>query len=201
MIRRYLWIIGVDEVGRGPLAGPITLAAVGMKSSKRAPINLTGIRDSKKLSAKQRELWSKKIRSHGHVIHATSSVHSRVIDARGISYAARMAVKRCLSLLMGRHAIDPKNCLVMLDGGLKAPDMYAQRTIIKGDERVPIIAAASIVAKVHRDAYMTRLAKKIPQYGFEQHKGYGTVVHMQAIEKHGLSEHHRRVFCRKFVKH
>lgn len=189
------WIIGVDEVGRGPLAGPITVAAVAAPMNLESRIwNLANIRDSKKLTALQREVWNRTIR--GHFSYAVSSVHPLTIDKRGISYAAKLAVKRCLKKLSAKFHIPNSRFLVLLDGGLYAPSEYKnQQTIIKGDEKVPIIAAASIVAKVHRDRYMIRLHKKYPSYGFDKHKGYGTVMHQEAIIKNGLSEVHRKSFC------
>jgi len=202
------WIIGIDEVGRGPLAGPITVAAVAVLLKKpilksdfsrfrevELPGKLAGIRDSKKLTPRKREVWDTIIRKN--FLHTISSVQPKSIDTRGISVAAHLAVKRCLQKLPKAYGLKPKACSVLLDGGLHAPARYAnQKTIIKGDELHPIIAAASIVAKVHRDRYMLRLHKKLPQYGFDRHKGYGTKAHMAAIREHGLSEHHRVSFCR-----
>lgn len=207
MPRKHLWIIGVDEVGRGPLAGPVTVAAVAAKVDPNFQFSISHssefpqlqrVRDSKKLTPAQRKKWNRAIRQN--FIYSIQSVPVGFIDRNGITAAVRFAVSRCLFKIASRLKI--KNCKlnIVLDGGLTAPAAYAnQRTIIKGDERVPIIAAASIVAKVHRDAYMTRLAKKTPHYGFEKHKGYGTAVHMRAIEKHGLSEYHRKSFCRRLT--
>ena len=195
-----LWIIGIDEVGRGPLAGPITLAVVAarvknLESGIRNLASLTGIKDSKKLSAIQREIWNKKIR--GKFVYTISSVRPRTIDKKGISYAAKLAIARCIQKLNSIFQILDSKYLIVLDGGLFAPPEYKnQQTIIKGDEKVPIIAAASIIAKVHRDRYMTRLAKKYPAYGFEKHKGYGTKMHCEMIKKYGLSEAHRASFCK-----
>lgn len=194
------WIIGVDEVGRGPLAGPVTVAAVMANIIPDVGHGkLNGIRDSKKLSHKQRVEWNTVIKKN--FFYSIHSVPPRIIDKRGISYAIRLAVSKCLTKILSTLQHKPVSALqleVLLDGGLEAPLEYEhQRTIIKGDERVPIIAAASIIAKVHRDRYMIRLAKKFPQYDFYTHKGYGTHMHREAIKKHGLSEHHRVSFCKK----
>ena len=197
------WVIGIDEVGRGPLAGPVTVAAVAMPFMKHETWNMkqtffAGIRDSKRLTASQRQSWNKKI--HRKFLCTVSSVSCGVIDKNGIMYAVRLAVASCLKKLSKKCFMFRDSCYVILDGSLAAPPEYKnQQTIIKGDEKVPIIAAASIIAKVHRDRYMTRLAKKFPQYGFEKHKGYGTVLHREAIQKHGISEIHRKTFCRNIL--
>ncbi|TSC77592.1 MAG: ribonuclease HII [Parcubacteria group bacterium Gr01-1014_29] len=209
------WVIGIDEVGRGPLAGPVTVAAVaaqifnfsaqgGSASGgqfsifNKFPMNqfpiFKTIKDSKKLSALQRRKWNKIIRHN--FLSSIQSVSPSIIDRKGISHATRLAVSRCLQKLATNYKLQTTNFEILLDGGLHAPPEYMhQQTIIKGDERVPIIAAASIVAKVHRDRYMVRLHKKYPMYGFDRHKGYGTVMHREAIQKHGLSEYHRQSFC------
>lgn len=197
-MRNRQWIIGIDEVGRGPLAGPITVAAVAAPWNYELGIKnygLDGIRDSKKLSALQRKAWKQKI--CGQLPYIISSVNSHVIDRKGIAYAARIAVSRCLKKFARNPLLHNSLFLIQLDGGLYAPPQYKnQQTIIRGDEQHPLIAAASIVAKVHRDRYMTRLHKKFPQYGFAQHKGYGTKAHCALIKKHGLSDVHRASFCK-----
>lgn len=172
------------------MAGPIT---VGAMAAKGRIDFLRGIKDSKKLSAKQREEWIPKFKN---LKIATASVGSGVIDKIGITAAARLAVGRCLKKL----AIGHKPYAILLDGSLYAPKTYLnQKTIIKGDEKIPLIAAASIFAKVHRDKKMVRLAKKYPLYDFDIHKGYGTLRHRKLVKKHGLSPLHRRSFCTRFV--
>lgn len=196
------YIIGIDEVGRGPLAGPVTAAAVMAPAitNYQLPISerklLKGIKDSKKLSPVQREEWDKKIKTQNAKIKiAVASVGALIIDRIGISRAARLAVGRCLQKL--KIVASGK---ILLDGSLYAPRTYTnQETIIKGDEKVPLIAAASIVAKVHRDKKMMRLHSKFPQYGFDIHKGYGTEFHRVAIRKRGLCPIHRRSFCKNFI--
>lgn len=185
---RGKYIIGVDEVGRGPLAGPVTVAAVRAKSFRK----FKGIRDSKKFSAKQRGEWLKKINgTHGLKI-SVSSVGPALVDRFGISAAARLAVGRCLKKLKIRN----KNYKILLDGSLYAPKTYLnQKTIIRGDEKIPLIAAASIFAKIWRDRKMVRLHAQFPKYRFDLHKGYGTKLHRKLVKKHGLSPLHRRSFC------
>ena len=186
------YIIGVDEVGRGPLAGPVTVAAVCAKSFRK----FRGIRDSKKFSEKQRGEWLKKINGTQGLKISVSSVGPALIDRLGISAAARLAVGRCLKKL----AIGRKPHAIVLDGSLYAPRTYLnQETIIRGDEKIPLIAAASIVAKTHRDKKMSRLSKEYPLYNFHVHKGYGTKLHRKLVKKHGLCDIHRRSFCGKLV--
>ncbi|QQG42280.1 MAG: ribonuclease HII [Candidatus Giovannonibacteria bacterium] len=194
MAKKY--IIGVDEVGRGPLAGPLTVAAI----LKWGRINFRGIKDSKKLSAKQREKWlfkikNQKLKTESFEI-AVASVGAQIIDKIGITAAARVAVGRSLR----KFKIKNSNFKILLDGSLYAPRTYLnQETIIRGDEKIPLIAAASIIAKTHRDKKMTKLHEQFPQYRFDLHKGYGTKLHRSLVKKHGLSDIHRRTFCTKFI--
>jgi len=158
----------------------------------------TFLKDSKKLSEKQREEWFEIIRAErqrGALDFSVSFVSHIMIDKRGLTWALRIATARSLA----RLAITPTSA-IFLDGGLSAPDHFKnQRTIIKGDEKISVIALASIVAKVTRDRLMVKLAKKYPQYGFEKHKGYGTKEHYRAISKFGLCPIHRRSFLLKFT--
>ncbi|KKU86255.1 MAG: Ribonuclease HII [Parcubacteria group bacterium GW2011_GWA1_47_9] len=190
----YKYIIGIDEAGRGPLAGPMVIAAVavfGSPTSYRKSDFLKGIRDSKKLTRLGRERWYRVLKKKAACQYV--SVSARSIDQNGISRAAREAIAR----LLKKFPIKPN--LVLLDGSLYAPPKYKQKTIIKGDEKIPLIAAASIIAKVTRDRKMCTLHKKYPHYNFAQHKGYGTRAHMAAIRRHGLSDIHRRSFCTRIV--
>jgi ribonuclease HII len=118
-----------------------------------------------------------------------------VIDRIGIQQAIKRALNRCLTKL----GADPRNTLIVLDGGLYAPTVYMQRTIIRGDATIPVIAYASIVAKVTRDNYMKRMAKKYPQYGFERHVGYGTEAHIRAIKRYGITPLHRESFLTRII--
>lgn len=194
------YIIGIDEVGRGPLAGPMMVGAVAVEGGPSSADFLEGIKDSKKLTKKQREEWSKKIwaekERQSELGIAIVSISNSTIDKYGISASLKLAVAKCLKILVGPD----DEYEIFLDGSLYAPPQYKnQQTIIKGDEKIPIISAASVVAKVYRDAQMTKLHEKYPQYGFDVHKGYGTALHIAAIKKHGLSAIHRRTFCKNFV--
>jgi ribonuclease HII len=200
-------IVGIDEVGRGPLAGPVTVCAVACESKlytklKRSK-NLPPLgKDSKKLSSSDREKYAEYLKYIG-VPYAVINVSNKVIDRRGITWAITKATSDGFKKIEKTfsHSQECENVSdsvrVLLDGGLKAPSRFKnQKTIIKGDEKEKIIAWASILAKVSRDALMCRLAKKYPRYCFELHKGYGTRKHREALTKHGLSEVHRRTFCK-----
>lgn len=174
------------------MAGPVTVAAV-VKSKRFVWRNF---KDSKKLSPEKREEFFLKFKT---MPYAVSSVSSALIDKFGISAATRLAVSRCLKKL-AIQIKKPPHFKIFLDGSLYAPKTYLnQQTIIKGDEKIPIIAVASIIAKVKRDRAMARLHKKFPQYGFAVHKGYGTKLHQEAIKTHDLCEIHRKSFCKKFL--
>ncbi len=200
------YLIGIDEVGRGPLAGPVAVGAVLIyaehyrRVSKLFPV----VKDSKKLSAKAREQWFVKIHEAeelGLLVTAVSYIAPNVIDKKGLSWAIRTALSKSLTVVTSRKGSrkgTPSFFRVLLDGGLKAPALYVnQETIIKGDEKELVIALASIVAKVNRDARMVKLGKKFPEYGFEKHKGYGTRAHYTAIKKHGTMQHHRKSFLKE----
>lgn len=205
--RGHKYIIGVDEVGRGPLAGAVAVCAVLVYAEHRVRVTklFPIIKDSKKLSPKAREAWMIKIekaRSEGWLEYAVAFVAPSVIDKKGIVYAINKALSRALKSVdpapIQHSTFDiPYSTLVLLDGGLLAPAHYVnQETIIKGDEKELVIALASIVAKVTRDKRMIALAKKFPAYGFEKHKGYGTRAHYEAIKKHGVILHHRKSFLK-----
>jgi len=186
-------IVGIDEVGRGPLAGPVTVCACRVASDFDFSA-FKGIKDSKQLSPQKREEWFLKIssmKSQGLVDFAHTSVSAEEIDSIGISKAIEKAIHVALDAL----ALVPEATRILLDGSLKAPKKFLiQETIIKGDEKIPIISAASIVAKVMRDRHMEEQARLYPNYGFEAHKGYGTDEHCKAIRKLGISPIHRKSF-------
>jgi len=188
------YIVGIDEVGRGPLAGPITVGLVVMPA-RMPQAFFVGIRDSKKLTPKKREEWFRAIKNHKKLSHAVISISALHIDKYGISHTARLAIERGLTKL----AVSPASSYIMLDAGLRAPREFRQESIIKGDEKIPVIAAASIMAKVTRDRAMMRFHAKYPAYGFASHKGYGTAIHTHAISKYGLSKIHRISFCSRFI--
>ena len=191
-VNRY--IIGIDEVGRGPLAGPVMVCAAAIpRGMKFTPLE-NGVRldDSKKLTAKSREAWVKKLKKAG-VAFAVTSISPAVIDRVNISRAANLAVKRSLKKLTEEKGIPIEHSVVFLDGGLF---VEGGRTMIKADQKINAVRAASVLAKVHRDRYMKKLSAKYPAYGFEKHVGYGTRAHLAAIKKHGLSPVHRKTFCK-----
>ncbi len=194
---RYL--IGIDEVGRGPIAGPVTLGAFLVPVGDRAAVTLEfrGVKESKQLTATRREAWFEKIciaQKLGRVEYSLASVGPELIDSKGLSWAIRTALAECLKTL-GK---DPQECFVLLDGSLKAPAEYLyQKTIIGGDSKVQVIALASIAAKVTRDRELVRIARKYPEYAFEIHKGYGTKSHYQKIAKYGICAIHRKSFLQK----
>ncbi len=201
------YIIGIDEVGRGPLAGPMMVGAVAIAGEPPDAGFLRGIKDSKKLTKLRRENWSKKIWAEknrpkagqpgaGEIKIAIVSIGPSVIDKYGISASLKLAVAKCLKILVKTD----DECEIFLDGSLYAPEQYKnQQTIIKGDEKFPVISAASVVAKVYRDKIMQKLSIKYPEYGFDNHVGYGTAAHIAAIKKHGLSAVHRKSFCKKIL--
>ncbi len=196
------FVVGIDEAGRGPLAGPLGVGAVAMNAIiQHSVLNKlsTGIgielRDSKKLSARQREAWFlalEEAEGRGELQFRVAFVSAQVIDEGGISAAARLGVARALA----RLTLSPERSLILLDGLLVAPPRFReQRTLIRGDETEPLIALASIVAKVTRDRKMSTLAVRYPDYGFEKHKGYGTRQHYDQLQKRGVCAIHRRSFC------
>ncbi len=189
------YIVGIDEVGRGPLAGPVAIGAFKM------PVNFTvknfgPIKDSKKLTHEIREEIYKKLlilKKEKKIDFAVCYESVKNIDKFGLS----RAIKNCLENSLRKLNLNPKECQILLDGGLHAPKEFQnQKTIIKGDEKERSIAFASIVAKVLRDRKMCILAKKYTKYGFEIHKGYGTKKHRELIKRFGLSLEHRVSFCR-----
>lgn len=200
LVRKAI-LIGVDEAGRGPLAGPIAVGAFSVRD-RSVLRRFKGVKDSKQLSEKQREEWFSKIKSErtkGEILYAVSFSSCGVIDSKGLTHATGAALGRCLKRLEKKRFASVK-CRVLLDGSLCAPARYVdQTTIIDGDAKEPVIALASICAKVLRDRKMKRLAREFPEYGFEVHKGYGTKAHYRAIKRHGMSEIHRKSFLKDFA--
>ena len=191
----FKFIVGIDEAGRGPLAGPVCVGAVGAKlKNKNEKLKiLEGIKDSKKLSAKKREGWFKILLENPEFECHHIFVSNEMIDKFGIRKAVIYGVEKVLE----KFARQPD--LVLLDGSLYAPEKYEQETVIKGDEKIPLIAAGSIIAKVSRDRVMMNMHKKYPEYCFNEHKGYGTKKHFEKIIKHGFCEIHRKTFCGSVV--
>jgi len=201
MKQKYL--VGIDEVGRGPLAGPVAVG-VALVSVDFDWSLLPGVTDSKKLTPEKRGLIfasAKKLKTAGKLDYEVVYTSAAKIDTLGIVPAITKALESALRKVAKRHSLASQNTLIYLDGGLRAPLAYLeQETIIKGDLKVPIIGLASIIAKVTRDTYMIRLGKKVAyaRYDFATHKGYGTKMHRQALVKYGVSPEHRLGFCRNF---
>lgn len=184
----YNIICGVDEAGRGPLAGPVYAAAVVLKRGQ----TIEGVNDSKKLSEKKRELLFDQIIAQCED-YSIGTASEKEIDEINILQATFLAMKRAVEGL----SLRPDCALV--DGNQVPPLNCDVETVIKGDSKSESIAAASILAKVSRDRYMLEMAEKYPQYGFEKHKGYGTKLHYEMIEKYGICEIHRKSFLKKVL--
>jgi ribonuclease HII len=190
------YIIGIDEVGRGPIAGPVAVGSCVFLTPEAKKL-FRGVKESKQLTEIQREEWFLKIckaQHDGHLDFYVTFQSHKIIDTKGLVFAIRTALYTSLHKL----EIKPTECRVLLDGGLRAPAHFKdQKTIIKGDEKETIIALASICAKVLRDREMREVAKKYPAYKFEDHKGYGTPGHYQVLLRKGITPLHRKSFLRK----
>ena len=221
-VKTTKYLIGIDEVGRGPIAGPVAVCSFKLLITnyqllieKWKKETNTPLRDSKKLSKKQREIWFeylKKQKEEGNCDYFVSFVSPENIDKFGIAKCIQKALNQSLEKItkqdsLNFHVFTPegpyadknlKNLAlfsIFLDGGLHAPKEYInQETIIKGDELHPVISCASIMAKVTRDRVMTNYGKEYREYGFEKHSGYGTKAHYDAIKKHGQTPIHRKSF-------
>lgn len=191
--------IGVDEAGRGALAGPVSVGVVMAAEdfdwrvayalvTKRGEVKL---RDSKKLSPEQRDTLYEFIIANTQLKHASALVPASQIDAIGIVPATLEAAAMAIASL----GVASGSARVMLDAGLRVPDVWQQESFVRGDESIPVIALASIIAKVSRDRMMTKVGPMYAAYGLEGHKGYGTAAHLAAIREHGFSDIHRRSFC------
>ncbi|MBI2514902.1 ribonuclease HII [Candidatus Wolfebacteria bacterium] len=220
MVRDKKFIIGIDEVGRGALAGTVTVAAVALPRNFQFPIlnfqlnskykiSKLKLRDSKRLTPKRREVWFRYVNQQTtannkrqRIFYAVASVTPKVIDKINISNAADLAATRALEKLITNYQLPITKTKVFLDGGLYIKELRIKnkelrikgKTIIKGDEKIPAIALASIMAKVTRDRYMKKFHRKYPEYDFINNVGYGTKKHIKAVRKYGLSLIHRRSF-------
>ncbi len=199
MDTKPLWIVGIDEVGRGPLAGPVTVCAVAMHYEAYKKVRWQGLTDSKQMTKSARELWHAKaieMEKSGMLRIAIASQTAAQIDRSGISACIKACIKKNLEFLN----LDPKHTRILLDGALKAPLEYvSQETIIKGDQKKKIISLAAVIAKVTRDAYMTRMDTKYPGYGWAQNMGYGTSSHRKALKNLGFTRLHRESFISRVI--
>lgn len=185
----YQLICGVDEAGRGPLAGPVYAAAVILPKGHI----IDGVNDSKKLSEKRREALFDKIVEEA-VAYSIASASAKEIDDINILEATYLAMRRAV------EGLSVPADYALIDGNRMPPLEIAGETIIKGDGKSASIAAASILAKVSRDRYMLDMAAKYPQYQFEKHKGYGTKLHYEMLDQFGPCEIHRQTFLRTWYE-
>ena len=181
-MKKKLVIAGIDEVGRGCLAGPVVSAAVILKES----INLSILKDSKKLSFKKRQEISEHIKSHSFYSIGLASV-DEILDLN-ILQASLLSMKRALEKL----SVKPD--LTLIDGNFAPSGLKNYKTIINGDEKIKVISAASIIAKVFRDNLMIKLAEEFSDYAWESNFGYGTRAHLEGLRKFGVTSHHRKGF-------
>ena len=223
-------IIGVDEVGRGPLAGPVVVCAFAVCQSSATNFfrqagtrfassgkstwaykkfiallsDKSKIKDSKKLSEKQREEIFSQIKNSSDFVWAIGQVSESMIDKINILQATKLAMQKAMKKLLAKVGLesDSSRFCVLIDGNMKFDENYfgknvEYKSIVKGDEKIFEISIASIIAKVYRDNLMKKYAKKYPQYGFEIHKGYGTKKHYENINENGLCKIHRETFFNK----
>ncbi len=187
-------VVGIDEVGRGPLAGPVVACAVCAKPGL-AQLFKIKLRDSKQLTPKQREKLCPILTTHPAIEWGIGSVSPKLIDKINIYQATKLAMKKAVQDLqrkLKKNSID----FLIIDGTMTLEKIQiSQKAIVKGDEKVFSCAAASIIAKVTRDRIMLRYHKKYPQYGFNKHKGYGTKLHFKMLKKHGSCPIHRHSFA------
>ena len=181
-------VCGVDEAGRGPLAGPVCAAAVILPQG----LVIEGLNDSKKLSEKKREMLYDKVTENA-LAWSVAFASEAEIDEINILQATFLAMKRAV------EGLPVKTDYTLIDGNRMPPLGIDGETVIKGDSLSMSIAAASIIAKVTRDRLMLEIDKEYPQYLFSQHKGYGTALHYEMLEKHGISPVHRRSFLKKIL--
>ena len=185
----YTLIAGVDEVGRGPLAGPVVCAAVIMPLDDESLI--VGVDDSKKLSEKKREQLAEEIKQRA-LAYTIVEIDEKTIDEINILEATKLGMKKAI------ESLELAPDVVLTDGNMTIDITHKQHSVIHGDALSYSIGTASIIAKVYRDHLMDEYAKAYPQYAFEKNKGYGTAAHIQGIKEYGLCPIHRRTFTKKF---
>lgn len=205
-MKKYKYKIGIDEVGRGPVAGPVAVGATffSTKDEEFLKEKLVGMTDSKKLSEKKREKLFEEIKvqkENKKIFSSVVFVSAKDIDKIGIVPSIQKALDNSLNnIFLNKELkkINKKDVKVFLDGGLKASEIFEnQETIIRGDQKEFSISVASVTAKVVRDNQMKKYGEKFPEYFFEEHKGYGTKKHIEAIRRNGICELHRKTFLKK----
>lgn len=193
------WVIGIDEVGRGPIAGPVCVCAVAIPQKLYEKASWSGLTDSKVMTVKSRQVWfsrAMEMKKQKKIRIAIATQSAKVIDQKGISSCIRACIARVLAALK----LNPVDCMVLLDGGLKAPEIYVnQQTIVRGDLKKKAISLASVVAKVSRDKVMDRFHTLHPEYFWQRNKGYGTREHYYALKNKGFSELHRMSFLKRII--
>lgn len=203
----YQYVIGLDEVGRGPLAGPVVAACVSINPKFKYRDSKLKVNDSKKLTEKQREELYEILTNHPAILWGIGVVSEKVIDKINILEATKLSMKHAIDNLNSKlETLNSKQIpnskyenqkhkiFLLIDGNFKIDTSIPQMSIIKGDAKVFSIATASIIAKVTRDRMMIQFHKKYPQYGFDQHKGYGTALHLKNLKNHGPCKIHRKTF-------
>jgi ribonuclease HII len=193
LFARYSLLAGLDEAGRGPLAGPVVAAVVMIKQPDLKRLDKLGLKDSKRLTAKKREEFYQLILANFPT--GAGQCSPLTIDRINILQATFLAMKRALSDLSRHAGAGQTPDFLILDGNQTIPNIsLKQKAIPKADDKIAVVSAASIIAKVTRDDLIEKLAVQYPQYGFEKHKGYGTKLHLEALERFGPCEIHRRSF-------
>lgn len=198
MKNKIMYVVGVDEAGRGPLAGPVAVAAavIPMHFSWR---KIPGVTDSKLLTEARRERIfhiAQMLKKNKKIDYAVTLVGPECVDRKGVGHSVSLGINRCLR----RLALEPECTRVLLDGLLFAPQRFShQQTIVQGDQKEKAIGLASIIAKVTRDRYMVNISREYPSYEFYAHKGYGTRAHRMLIQKHGVSRMHRKTYCKNLL--
>ena len=186
------YVIGCDEVGRGSLAGPVVACAVALDLNCKGKA-LREVEDSKRLRPAKRQELDALIKEKVFA-WAVAEVEQQIIDKINIHQATLLAMRRAVEKIL--RAVPSETCLVCVDGKFTIPNLdIKQQAVVGGDNKIFSVAAASIVAKVHRDRLMESLNSAYPEYGFAKHKGYGTLHHRRAIKKFGISPIHRKTFC------
>ncbi|KKP43136.1 MAG: Ribonuclease HII [Parcubacteria group bacterium GW2011_GWA2_33_14] len=196
----YKFVAGIDEAGRGPLAGPVTAAAVTVRQVPNPNFQFPKIDDSKKLSEKKREYFYEILTNHKDIQWGVGVVSEKVIDKINILEATKLSMIKAIDNLnsksknLNQKSQIPNVDFLLIDGNFGLKTKISQKSIIKGDQKVFSIAAASIIAKVTRDRIMQKMHKKYPNYDFGKHKGYGTALHIKNLYEFGPSKIHRKSF-------
>ncbi|MDP3724910.1 MAG: ribonuclease HII [Nanoarchaeota archaeon] len=201
------YIIGIDEAGRGPLAGPVAVGVVCIPKNfyPKNPRAKLPLRDSKKLPKHAREAWFQYIKAHPKIFYAVSMAHPKTIDRVNISNAVNLAATRALQKLVESCELKVKSYQIYVDAGIKINRKKLSTlnlqltTLVRGDEKINAIKLASIIAKVTRDRYIIKKHREYPAYKFNVHKGYGTKIHLKALKAHGPCPLHRLTFIKKYI--